>query len=189
MTDKNHVRKEIQQMLSLIPKQVYDQLSNTIANHLVQDPVWKNAHTVGLTISRGTEVNTYGIIERAWKEGKQVVVPKCYPKNREMIFRKIDSFDHLEKVYYGLLEPIESQTELVNKDEIDLLIIPGLGFTTDGNRLGFGGGYYDRFLKDYPNKKLSIAFQSQIVLTLPIEAHDQKVPIIITEKGKILDDE
>ncbi len=183
--DKKHLRKEIQSRLSKIPKPLYEKKSSQIANHLFHDDGWKNAHTIGMTISRAPEVDTYNIIKKGWEEGKQIVVPKCYPKERKMVFRLIDSFNQLETVYYGLQEPKEEETRAMDMDKIDLLIVPGLGFTSDGSRLGFGGGYYDRYLHDYHGPTLSLAFEEQIVAAIPMEKHDIKIKKIISERGKI----
>ena len=99
------------------------------------------------------EVNTYPIIEKAWEEGKKVVVPKCNKEARTMSFRKISNFDQLETVYMNLREPIPALTEEVNADEIDLQIVPGVAYTERGERIGYGGGYYDRYLMHYKGKR------------------------------------
>ena len=72
-------------------------------------------------------------------------------------------FDQLESVYFGLLEPIEAETDFVAKDNIDLLIVPGIAFTEPGYRTGVGGGYYDRYLQHYQGRTVSLAFHEQIV--------------------------
>ncbi|WNS74297.1 5-formyltetrahydrofolate cyclo-ligase [Bacillus sp. DTU_2020_1000418_1_SI_GHA_SEK_038] len=182
MEDKKKLRKEIMEKLSMINKPLYEQLSYKIANHLYQDKYWQEAETVGITISKQPEVDTYQIIRRAWEEGKRIVIPKCLPKTREMVFRTLCRFDQLESVYYGLLEPIESETNEVSPDDIDLIIVPGLAFTEKGYRLGFGGGYYDRFLTKYNGYTLSLAFQDQIMEKLPVEGHDIPVSKIITDE-------
>ena len=92
------------------------------------------------------EIPTFHIIEQAWHEGKEVAVPKCNPENKAMEFKKITSFEQLESVYSGLLEPVAETVKVRDQHDLDLLIVPGLAFTKDGYRLGFGGGYYDRFL-------------------------------------------
>ncbi|MBY0122388.1 5-formyltetrahydrofolate cyclo-ligase [Bacillus sp. S/N-304-OC-R1] len=180
--DKKELRKQITEKLSKVTKPQYEHLSYHIAKGLYQDEYWRDAKTIGLTISRQPEVDTYQIIRRAWEEGKQVVIPKCLPKNREMIFRTLNQFDQLESVYYGLLEPIESETTEICPSSIDLLIVPGLAFTESGYRLGFGGGYYDRFLTKYNGHTLSLAFQLQIVSQLPVETHDIPVEKLITDQ-------
>ncbi|MEH7124529.1 5-formyltetrahydrofolate cyclo-ligase [Bacillus sp. JJ1503] len=182
MEEKKILRKKIIDRLSSINKPVYEQLSYQIANQLFQDKYWKEASTVGVTISKQPEVDTYQIIRKAWEQGKRIVVPKCLPKTREMVFRTLHRFDQLESVYYGLLEPIESETDEVSPNEIDLIIVPGLAFTENGYRLGFGGGYYDRFLTKYNGHTLSLAFHDQIVSKLPVEDHDIPVSKIITDE-------
>ena len=114
---------------------------------------WAEAKTIGITLSMENEVNTYPIIEKAWKEGKRVVVPKCNKETRTMSFRQISNFDQLETVYMNLREPIPALTEEVNADEIDLQIVPGVAYTERGERIGYGGGYYDRYLVHYKGKR------------------------------------
>ena len=116
-------------------------------------------------------------------KGKQIVIPKCLPKERKMDFRKLERFDQLESVYSGLLEPIESKTNLVEPSDIDLLIVPGIAFDSEGFRMGFGGGYYDRFLQSFKGNTVSLAFQEQIVSDLPKEDHDIPVEKIITDEA------
>lgn len=178
--NKKDLRKNLQEQLSSISKPYYEHYSYLISQQLYNDEDWKNAKTIGITISNPPEVDTFQIIRKAWEEGKKVVIPKCYPKERKMAFRKLSYFSQLESVYSGLLEPIETETEEVLKDEIDMLIVPGLAFTEEGYRLGFGGGYYDRYLKDYNGKTISLAFQVQILSVLPIEEHDIPVGKIIS---------
>ena len=98
-----------------------------------------------------------------------------------MDFRKLERFDQLESVYSGLLEPIESKTNLVEPSDIDLLIVPGIAFDSEGFRMGFGGGYYDRFLQSFKGNTVSLAFREQIVSNLPKEDHDIPVEKIITD--------
>ncbi|WP_077213975.1 5-formyltetrahydrofolate cyclo-ligase [Bacillus dakarensis] len=182
MKEKSILRKQLQQKLKDISKPEYEHLSYKISQALFSDPYWTDSETIGITISKFPEVDTYQIIRRAWEEKKTIVIPKCLPKQKEMDFRALTAFNQLESVYYGLFEPIETQTEFTEKEKIDLLIVPGLGFTRNGYRLGFGGGYYDRFLKNYNGKTLSLAFHQQLVEELPIEEHDIPVLKIITDQ-------
>lgn len=181
MNDKKVLRKQISQQLSKLTKPQYEHLSYKIAQDLYQETAWKESSTIGITISKMPEVDTYQIIRKAWEEKKRIVVPKCFPKDRSMEFRTLTAFNQLESVYYGLFEPIVDATQFVSKKDIDLIIVPGLGFTKQGYRLGFGGGYYDRYLLDYQGSTLSLAFHSQILQTLPIEPHDIPVAKIITD--------
>jgi 5-formyltetrahydrofolate cyclo-ligase len=180
---KKELRKEIREKLQNLSAEKYNEQSNAIAQSLYKEEGWKSASTVGITISKRPEVDTYQIIRQAWEEGKRIVVPKCFSKERRMDFRVLESFDQLETVYFNLLEPIESKTTLIDPKEIELLIVPGLAFTKGGFRLGVGGGYYDRFLEYHQLRTLSLAFHQQIVSEIPLEEHDIPVMKIITDQG------
>lgn len=179
MREKNELRKSLQEKLKKMTKYEYEQLSYKIAQNLFSDSAWIEAKTVGITVSRVPEVDTYEMIRKAWESDKQVVVAKCDPKERTMHFRTLTDFAQLETVYFGLSEPIIEKTIEVEKEQIDLLIVPGLAFTKEGYRLGFGGGYYDRYLEDYKGEKLALAFPSQLLKVLPIESHDIPVDKIV----------
>ncbi|WP_040208011.1 5-formyltetrahydrofolate cyclo-ligase [Neobacillus jeddahensis] len=180
MFDKQSVRKQVQEELAKLNKPRYEDYSYKIANRLYKDEDWIQANVIAITVSRMPEVDTYQIIRKAWEQGKQVVVPKCLPKGKQLVFRTIKSFSQLESVYYGLFEPIEQITTKVEVDRIDLIIVPGLAYTSDGYRIGFGGGYYDRLLSHFSGNTLSLAFNEQIIPHFPIEDHDIPVLKIIT---------
>ncbi|MEH7303972.1 5-formyltetrahydrofolate cyclo-ligase [Neobacillus drentensis] len=180
MINKVLIRKEMKETLSKLTKSLYENYSDKIANRLYEDQDWKQAQVIGITISKNPEVDTYQIIRKAWELGKQVVVPKCDPKEKKLSFRTITDFSQLETVFYGLFEPIETLTSSISSDQIDLLIVPGLAYTREGYRLGFGGGYYDRYLLNYQGKTLSLAFSEQLVPQFPVENHDIPVSKIIT---------
>lgn len=182
---KYKLRKMIKNKLMEMSEEEYQHLSKEIHMQLYTLAVWKQAKTIAMTVSRAREVNTYPLIERAWDENKRVVVPKCDPKKNTMEFREICSFQQLEQVYFGLKEPIVSKTMLVKKDNIDLIIVPGVCFDKVGYRIGYGGGYYDRYLTNYNQGTLSLAFSSQLLDIVPREEHDIPVNMIITEHGVV----
>ncbi|SEM28564.1 5-formyltetrahydrofolate cyclo-ligase [Mesobacillus persicus] len=183
---KKTLRNSMKSELEKLSLPVYEDLSYQIARRLFDDSSWKDADVIGMTISKAPEVDTFQLIRKAWEQGKTVVIPKCVPHTKEMVFRTLTRFSELEKVYFGLYEPIPSETAEINAENIDLLVVPGLAYTTAGYRLGFGGGYYDRYLKKYHNQTLSLAFSQQIVSDLPNEPHDMAVAKIVTEEGVFL---
>lgn len=185
MDEKKKLRIAMSERLNKLSLPWYEDLSYQIACNLYQDIVWKEARMIGITISRAPEVDTFQLIRKAWEQGKNVAVPKCQPKTRQMTFRLLTGFSQLETVYSNLLEPVESKTQMVNPGDLDLLIVPGLAFSQNGYRLGFGGGYYDRFLKNYSGHTLSLAFEQQLVPELPLDPHDLPVSKIVTENGVI----
>ncbi|MFC4558816.1 5-formyltetrahydrofolate cyclo-ligase [Virgibacillus kekensis] len=180
---KSEWRKSAINMLKEVPESKRESIEEKLKHRLTQTDEWKLADVIGITISNGFEWNTRPIIEEAWKEGKTVCVPKCHPKQRSMDFHELHTYDQLEVVYYSLLEPDPKKTQKVKKDFIDVLVVPGLLFDKKGYRIGFGGGYYDRFLTDFPNKTISLASNVQLVDELPAETFDIPVKKIITENG------
>lgn len=182
MINKTSLRKNMKKSLANMTKSLYEEYSSQIAERLYNEVEWQRAKVIGITISKHPEVDTLRIIQKAWEQQKQVVVPKCYPDTREMKFRLLQNFSQLESVYSGLLEPIEVETEQIESGKIDLLIVPGLAYTYLGQRLGFGGGYYDRYLLNYNGDTVSLAFDLQIISIIHNEKHDIPVAKIITNE-------
>lgn len=185
MNDKKIIRKQMREALANLSKPVYEHNSFKIASTLYEQSSWKEAEVVGITISNPPEVDTYQIIRKAWELGKKVAVPKCHPANKSLQFHVLTEFSQLESVFFGLFEPIEEKTLEIGSQAIDLLLVPGLAFTCQGYRLGFGGGYYDRFLRSYSGKTISLAFELQVIPEFPIEEHDIPVDQIITNNRVI----
>ncbi|PDZ03859.1 5-formyltetrahydrofolate cyclo-ligase [Bacillus cereus] len=184
--EKLRLRKQIIEHMNSLSEERYTTLSEQIAFSLYAQKEWAEAKIIGITLSMENEVNTYPIIEKAWEEGKKVVVPKCNKETRTMSFRQISKFDQLETVYMNLREPIPALTEEVGADDIDLQIVPGVAYTGRGERIGYGGGYYDRYLVHYKGKTLSLAYSFQMVEHIPVEPFDKNVEKIITEKGTMV---
>ena len=183
--DKKELRNQVKGALSQLSDEQYKGMSKQITDQLLKEETIKNAYTIAVTLSNKPEVDTYLLIEELWKGNKKVVVPKCNPKDRTMQFYKINSFNQLEKVYMNLKEPIVEITQLVNSDEIDVILVPGVVYDFDGYRIGFGGGYYDRYLVNYSGTLISLAFNIQLIEKVPRESHDIPVNLIITENKRI----
>ncbi|MEH6938636.1 5-formyltetrahydrofolate cyclo-ligase [Bacillus sp. JJ664] len=179
--DKKGIRSAIIKKLNEITVKERNVKSKQIIDQLITTPEWNKANTIATTMPMEHEIDTTLFIEVCWRLHKDVVVPKCIHKTKEMQFFKITSFEQLEKGYFGIQEPNESLCEKINKDEIDLIVVPGVAYTAKGDRLGYGGGYYDRYLSNYAGNLAALAYNLQIVEELPIEAHDQRMPLIITE--------
>ncbi|MDI2588111.1 5-formyltetrahydrofolate cyclo-ligase [Psychrobacillus sp. NEAU-3TGS] len=182
---KTMLRNDMKTRLASLNQESYFTYSTEIENRLLIEESVQHASIIGITISAFPEVNTEGIIKRVWEIGKTVVVPKCNPKDRSMTFYKIDSYDQLETVYMKLLEPNPDLTVGVLSEDIDLLIVPGVVYSKTGYRIGYGGGYYDRFLTNYTGQTISLAFDFQIVDQVETEMFDIPVDKIITNKGII----
>lgn len=144
---------------------------------------YRNAELVLSYVSKDIETDTLKLIERAWSDGKRVAVPRCIDGTRLMQFYYITSFDQLEKSSFGVMEPIEELCEkLAEAPENSLCIVPGMAFDSQGYRLGYGKGYYDRFLSDYKGVKVGVCYSDCIKWTLPRGKYDKPVDILITDR-------
>lgn len=179
---KSELRLEMIKKLETLSEVEITRYSNQIEDSLFMTEIWRNSQIIGITVSRGKEINTKNIIEKAWTEGKKVAIPKCDPQEKTMDFFIFTNFNQLEEVYFGLKEPIISKTRKIEQNDIDLLIVPGICFTESGYRIGYGGGYYDRFLAQYNRGTFSLLYECQIVSDIPIETYDLPVQKLITEK-------
>lgn len=183
--NKNLKRHEILAMLNKLAEEQHKALSLSIKDRLVSSVEFHEAETIGITVSRFPEIATQPIIEAAWAAGKRVAIPKCVQETKEMDFRLFTSYNELETTYFNLQEPIVSKTDAISKKEIDLQIVPGIVFSPEGYRIGFGGGYYDRYLVDFEGNMVSLALEVQIDHGIPREDHDIPVDKIFTDKRSI----
>jgi 5-formyltetrahydrofolate cyclo-ligase len=145
------------------------QKEEQIYQKLFASASWKNAQVIGLTLSGPFELDTHPIIEKAFEEGKKVAAPKTLPK-RQMAFFLIEKDSVFTVSAFGVKEPPE--TRHIPPEEIELLIVPGVVYSEKGYRIGFGGGYYDRYLEKYTGKTCSLVFQEQLCEAWEPEAFD-----------------
>ncbi len=133
-------------------------------------------------VSTAIEVDTRRLIERALKDGKQVAVPRCVPGTREMEFFFIHGMSDLEPGTFGVLEPIVGRCEKMTDFSEGLCIVPGLGFDCHGYRLGYGKGYYDRFLSRFGGVTAGICYSGCVRFKLLHGRFDRAVDVLVTEK-------
>lgn len=180
---KERMRNEMIQKLKKIGKVERTAIEQKLHTHLFTSNLWKHSKVIGITYAMNFEWNTCVIIKEAWKDNKEVVLPKSDMNHKQMEFYRIDSFNMLQSGYKGILEPLACAEQYVSKKNIDLLIVPGIVFDKSGYRIGFGGGFYDRYLIKYPNKTISLLSERQLVSKLKNEQHDIPVQHLITENG------
>ena len=162
--------------------------SARIAENLYALPAYSSAGAVMFFITFGSEVDTRPMIEETIRRGKLALAPKAVPENRDLIPAQIIDWERdLAPGAYNIPEPRSETLRPRDPKIIDLLIVPGVGFDPGGGRLGYGGGYYDRFFERLkPGVPLvAIAFEMQILPHIPLDQWDRKVDIIITEKRVI----
>lgn len=141
---------------------------------------YRRAKMVITFVSTPIEVDTHNLILYALTEGKQVVVPRCVPGTRLMDFCLIRSFDDLEPGTFSVLEPKQS-CEVLTRFDNSLCVVPGLAFDMHGFRLGYGKGYYDRFLNAYHGYTVGICYNSCLYPSLPHGRFDCAVDLLVTE--------
>ncbi|MFV5335807.1 5-formyltetrahydrofolate cyclo-ligase [Bacillus paralicheniformis] len=178
---KRSLRNEVRKRLANMPEQEFLLKAEAIHRKLFQSKQWKKASVIALTISRNREVPTEPIIEQARLEGKTVCIPKCMPDTKEMHFRSFQDESDLEVVYFGLQEPIVHKTGRMEPEDIDFILVPGICYDRTGYRIGYGGGYYDRYLSGFTKDTASLAFECQVIDHVPKEPHDIPVEQIFTE--------
>lgn len=178
---KKDLRNIILNKRNSIDNNTKEEMDREIFNRLINLDLYKEAKNIFIYLSFGSEIDTNPIIDRALEDGKEVYIPKIYKSNKEMKAIRLNSFEDLEENSMGILEP-KDDSNFIDKENIDLIIVPGAVFDLEGNRIGYGGGYYDRFLSNIKDKrnKVALAYDLQIVENIEAEEHDIKVDYIIT---------
>lgn len=140
---------------------------------------YENAEVLLCYVSTENEIDTKRLIDYSLKIGKKIAVPKCFEKNI-MKFYYISSLNDLKTGKFGILEP-NNNAKLCENFENSLCIVPALSVDSDLNRLGYGGGFYDRFLKGYNGAKCVVCYKENMVEKLPINSFDVKADLLVTD--------
>lgn len=187
--EKKAWRKRITEQKNKLPLATEQEYNLQIQQQLFQSALWQNATHLALYYSVNHEVDTHAVMEQAWKENKLIYLPKCDPGAKSLTFYQVEAFDQLETVYYGIPEPIPAQSAKGNPKNFNLIIVPGLVFDHQGYRIGYGGGYYDRFLSHHAQEipMISLAFPFQVTdQSLPVEKFDIPVDQIFAPQETIV---
>ncbi|NMA02293.1 MAG: 5-formyltetrahydrofolate cyclo-ligase [Clostridia bacterium] len=171
---------------SLSPREI-EKNSEAIYKFITSSSLWKEAQRIMCYLAIGNEVRTKAIIDKAWEEGKEVVIPVC-TENAIILPSLLSSFLDLEPRTMGILEPREGKLKEIDPQTIELCLIPGIAFDYQGNRLGFGAGYYDRFLPLLKNSTPKVALAHQVQVSkepLPTNPYDIPMDYLCTELGLV----
>lgn len=185
---KRALRAQLKQARSALPQDERTHVDRAILRHLCALPAFAQAQLVLTYLSFGSEVDTYGIIERAWDAGKTVAIPRCEPSTHALSWHRLTAFDELERSPLGMLEPPAGTPCLyLGRGQDSLALVPGLAFDRMGQRLGYGGGYYDRFLARFAGSSVGLCSASFVVDSLRaaqvVDARDLPVTVVLTEDG------
>lgn len=190
---KTQLRKQLRTKRNSLEKDIQFDKSYTIMETVVAHFEFLQSKQVLCYLSFQSEVYTKGIIEYAWLLNKSVFCPKIV--ENEIRFFKISNFDELELHPMGFYEPRVDETSIewtqqqatqYQAGEETIAIIPGLGFDLNGNRMGYGGGYYDQFLRKHPSViRMGICYEEQILEELSVEEWDQPMQYIISDQQSL----
>ena len=177
--DKNEVRQLIMNRRHELSDEDIDMQSRLIIDRLKKSDIYKTSENVFLYMSYNREVDTYMLLSQCFMDGKKVYAPKVLSKT-QMEFYCLSDENDLVSGYMGIMEPSDACEKADTRD--GLFIMPGLAFDYDFHRIGYGGGFYDRYLSiDNTFIKAALAFDFQLLEAIPYEEHDLKPDYIITQ--------
>ena len=183
--DRQRLRAAILAQRDRLPRAERSRKSEKIAENFWQLPEAAAAGCIFTYVNFRSEVETLGLIMQCLVRNKVVAVPLTDVRQKALIpFRIVDPARDLKPGYCSIPEPDPLRAVKIAAEKIDIVIMPGSVFDSNGGRLGYGGGYYDRFLQnDAPRaRRIALAFEMQLVEKVPLEPHDQPLDILITEK-------
>jgi len=178
--DKKELRKQISAKKALLSAEQISQVGCELCQELTKTDAYQKAKAVFVYLPFNQEIDTTYVMTRALADGKMVAAPKVY--GDEMRFHIITGSSDLEPGYMRIPEPKETLPEIILQEN-DLLLMPGLAFDSKGNRCGYGGGFYDRYLSAHPcSNKVAFGYSFQLVNTIDAQAHDIPVDSLLLSK-------
>lgn len=174
--DKQALRKSIREQKRRMTEEEIRTRSEKLGQLFIASDAYRNAKTIYGYLPYNQEVRTVPMLEQAISDGKKVAVPKVYGDDMKFIY--LQDLTHVEKGYAGIPEPISD--EPVADDEYALVLMPGLAFDPEGHRVGYGGGFYDKFLSLEPtHPTLALCYDFQVLPNLETEEFDIPVDIVL----------
>lgn len=196
--DKKEIRKEVTEKKNTLTKEQVSEWSAQLKEQFCALDAYRKADCIYFYMTYNNEVQTVPLIEQALADGKRAAVPVMLisgktpgkdgkPKHDYMEFIYIHSMDECVPNFMGIPEPpaeiVETDPERIAKEKDVLILMPGLAFDREGNRIGYGGGFYDKYLDAHPDtcfRKVALGFDFQLYDSIPTEPHDEKMDLVIT---------
>jgi 5-formyltetrahydrofolate cyclo-ligase len=187
--DKSTIRSTLLARRKAMAGDAKIRASKLITEYITERDVWKKAHTLMLYLPVNGEVDTWGLFDDCLNRKRRVLLP-CCRKNEPgcMDFYRVTDKNQLVPGAYNIPEPDRNQCTFMDDPRAEIILVPGVGFDRQGHRIGYGGGYYDRFLADHPMDDalvIGLAFACQIRDLLPHDPWDKPVDMIVTEEEMI----
>ena len=182
--EKNDLRKIFAEKRARMDRQTLEIKSIEILEHFFALEQYKNSGSVHSFIGNlPGEVLTHELITRALSEGKRILIPIYKGNDAAPSHSELYDLEDLEQTVFGLLEPAEDRITAAKAGDADLIVVPCLAVDRNGNRLGMGSGFYDKFLSTVDATKVALTFDFQFIDELPLGEHDFKIDIVVTESG------
>lgn len=175
-SNKKKLRKKLLQILNNLSDEYVKDSSDNIFSKLIKTREYNKAKVIFIYLSKDKEVQTKKIIEDAWSTNKIVLVPYIF-EDGKMLPVQINNFDNLKRNIYNILEPKE--LKIYDKNDIDLIILPCISANNKGERLGYGGGYYDRFLEKSNSRTICLCHEKLVAEDIPMTDKDIYIDIVI----------
>ena len=182
--EKNELRRRMKKFRREMPAAVKQKKDDAIRRGIQALGQYQACETLLTFVSTPIEVDTHALIEEALRSGKTVAVPYCIDGTRQMDFYCIRSMDDLVPRTFGVLEPLIDRCPKLADTKNSVCLVPGLAFDRHGFRLGYGKGYYDRFLSGYTGFKIGIVYEECLCQRLPHGYYDVAVDLLVTEKRR-----
>ena len=178
---KTELRQKYRSLRQSMPQEIKEQKDAAIATQVRRLWQYQRNNILLIYVSTSIEVDTFRIIRQALEDGKRVAVPRCVPDTRNMEFYYIDSIDELAPGMFGVLEPVANPDRLYKECDGGLCIVPAFSYDWRGFRLGYGKGYYDRFLSKFEGNIVGICYSECVQRSLPHGRFDRPVELLVTE--------
>lgn len=178
---KSELRQKYRSLRQAMPPEIKEQKDAAIAAQVRRLWQYQRNNVLLIYVSTSIEVDTFRIIRQAFADGKRVAVPRCVPDTRNMEFYYINSTDELAPGMFGVLEPQPAPERLYKESDGGLCIVPAFSYDWRGYRLGYGKGYYDRFLSRFEGNMVGICYSECVQRSLPHGRFDRPVELLVTE--------
>lgn len=180
--EKDALREKYGELRRALPEDIKKKMDDKICRAATSLVSFRHADTVLLYAPKPDEVDVREIARAAWAMGKQVAFPLCDPERRNMTYHIVSSFDELRSGNYGIMEP-DPAAPTFDPTRPSVCLVPALLFDTEGYRVGYGKGYYDRFLHHFAGSKIGLVYSDFVLPTVPRGRFDLAVDLLVTEKG------
>ncbi len=183
--EKQRIRQAFRRLRDSMGEEARAAGDTALILQLSRMPLYREARTVLLYASIGSEAGTWHIIDDCLRRGVRTVLPRVDKEAGKLVLYRIVDRAALRPGQFGIPEPEEDDTSRVSPEALDFALIPALAFDRSGARVGYGKGFYDRLLAECPAVTAGLCFSEQLAGKIPCEPHDRRVQILVTEKGVI----